>query len=157
MADLKKLKTTLVYARLGLVSLSAIAVPITSTAQELCGMDLFAGEPDAASLMATTLEFIDILEANGVVAFQGSEGSVPIGSVRSALLDGVGSATLLSCVVNAQAIQVSNGTSDQLVNCNAGGLPRTLLAGSAGSSSPSGQLFCTTEVATTSQYLGSEA
>ena len=59
MVDFSRLKTTLAYTRLGLVSLTAAIAPITSTAQELCGVDLFEGEPDADNLMNQTVEFLD--------------------------------------------------------------------------------------------------
>ena len=99
MADFDKLKTTLAYARLGLVSLTAAVAPITSTAQVLCGTDLFEGEPDAASLMNETVEFLNILANSGVVAFEGADGRVSVYAARRALQDGVGSASLLACIV----------------------------------------------------------
>ncbi len=215
MSDFRKLNTTLAYARLGLVSLTAAIAPITGTAQELCGADLFEGEPDADSLMAKTLEFLDLLEASGVVAFTGVEGKLSVASARQALLDGVASATLLTCVVNADSIEFSDGAENLVIACGGLGTPTivtapapaaddvaeldlgTLIEGSgdqdagdedaadeAGDQTdevaeaddaeaeaeeatevtaateaglPTGQLFCTTEIATIEQYLSSEA
>ncbi|MBF9031603.1 hypothetical protein HKCCE3408_14470 [Rhodobacterales bacterium HKCCE3408] len=157
MADFGRLRTTLAYARLGLVSLTAAIVPIAGTAQQLCGSDLFEGEPDADSLMAQTLEFLDILEIGGVVAFEGVEGRMSIGAARQALQDGVGSASLLACVVDAESIEFAGGEEGVIVGCDAGGAPSIL--GSSGSSPDptTGALFCTTEVATIAQYMGSQA
>lgn len=149
MADFRKLRTAFAYARLGLVSLSAVIAPIAGAAQELCGAELFEGEPDAAQLMNETIEFLDILESNGVIAFQGTEGRMSIDAARSALRDGVGSASLLTCVVNATAIEFSDPTKRSIVVCDSEGNPNTPLT--------TGQLFCTSEIATISQYLGSEA
>lgn len=213
MADFRKLSTTLAYARLGLVSLTAAVAPITGAAQELCGTDLFAGEPDEASLMGKMIEFLDILETNGVVAFDGSEGRVSVSAARQALQDGVGSATLLSCVVNSDTIEFTDGDQNLIIACNAQGTPTivtstpaenatdadTVAATADGADSPAGgngadaslisggtdtplrlevsedeaeaeaeadtaettqttgALFCSTEVATISQYLSSEA
>ena len=149
MADFSRLKTTLAYVRLGLVSVTAAIAPITGAAQELCGTDLFEGEPDAASLMNETLEFLDVLEDSGVIAFQGIEGRMSIDAARRALQDGVGSASLLTCVVDAVSIEFSDGAENHVIVCNAAGNPSTELT--------TGQLFCTSEIATVSQYLGSEA
>lgn len=152
MVDFSTLKSTLAYAQLGLISFAAATVPIVGVAQELCGSELFAGEPDAAGLMNQTLEMLDVLEANGVVAFQGVEGRMSIGAVRSALRDGVGSASLLACVLNAQSIEFAAGSSNHVVAC-----PKPFGGGGGGATGPSaGQLFCTNEVAAYSQYLGSE-
>lgn len=157
MADFKKLKTTLAYARLGLISLAAAVVPITSTAQELCGTDLFQGEPDAARLLSETVKFLDILETNGVLAFQGSEGRISIEAARKALEDGVGSASLLSCVVNSDSIEFGADGQKQIVGCDVLGTPTVVQPGSTDIVSRNGQLFCTREAVTISQYLGSEA
>ncbi|MEM9319061.1 MAG: hypothetical protein AAGA70_08640 [Pseudomonadota bacterium] len=163
------MKKTLAYARLGLVSLSATIVPITATAQELCGSDLFAGQPDAASLMDQTLEFIDILETSGVIAFQGNEGRLTTGAARQALQDGTGSASLLACVVSAEAIEFSGDGQEHIIRCSPTGVPSLLQLVSASTGtlarpervaapgSTAGHLFCTTEVAALSQYLGSQA
>ena len=158
MADFSRLKTTLGYARLGLVSLSAATVPITATAQEICGTELFEGEPDAADLMNRTVEFLDVLQSNGVVAFQGSEGRITIDAARRSLQEGVGSATLLACVVDAEAIQFGEGADSVVVGCGAlGSAPSIVQSDGSGAEAPSGQLFCTNEFAAISQYLGSEA
>ena len=157
MADFSKLKTMLAYSRLGLVSLTAAVTPITAVAQELCGTDLFAGEPDAASLMAQTGEFLSILESNGVVAFQGGEGRMTIESVRRSLEDGVGSATLLACVVNSEAIEFAVGATNVVVGCNPLGAPSLFQSNDSSTGASGGRLFCTTEVAAISPYLGSEA
>ncbi|MBF9035883.1 hypothetical protein HKCCE2091_16670 [Rhodobacterales bacterium HKCCE2091] len=157
MVDFRRVKTTLAYARLGLVSLTAAVMPITATAQELCGTDLFEGEPDAADLMAQTLEFLDLLETSGVVAFEGVEGRMSIGAARQALQDGVGSASLLACVVDAESIEFAVDGQDLIVGCDAGGMPSVLGSGGASPDPTTGALFCTTEVATVSQYLGSQA
>jgi len=149
MADLAKLKTTLAYARLGLVSLAAVAAPIASLAQELCGTELLEGEPDAARLMGETIEFLDILEANGVTGFRGVEGQVSIDAARRALRDGVGSASLLTCVVGATSIEFADTASNKVVVCDIAGNPNTALT--------TGRLFCTAEIATIARYLGSEA
>ncbi|MAQ82545.1 MAG: hypothetical protein CMH12_04860 [Maritimibacter sp.] len=216
MSDFRKLSTTLSYARLGLVSLTAAIAPITGAAQELCGADLFEGEPDADSLMAKTLEFLDLLEASGVVAFTGVEGKMSVTAAREALLDGVASATLLTCVVNADSIEFNDGSENLVIACGGLGTPTVIAApapaaddvaedapaeeetlvdlvdetadeqvdqaddelaadtGDAGGEDteaepvtevtaateaglPTGQLFCTTEIATIEQYLSSEA
>ena len=157
MVDFGKLRTTLAYARLGLVSLTATIAPITGTAQELCGTDLFEGEPDAASLMNQTVEFLDILKENGVVAFDGNEGRLPIDDARRALEDGVGSASLLSCVVNSESIEFADGTENRIIECDTAGAPSLFRSSGAGAAPSKGQLFCTSEVTAISQYLGSEA
>ncbi len=157
MVDFRKLKTTLAYARLGLVSLTAAIVPITGTAQELCGIELFEGEPDAAGLMNLTLEFLDILEINGVVAFQGSEGRVSVNAARQSLHDGVGSATLLACVVYSESIEFAVGSRNQIIGCDIDGVPSLFQKGGRSTGPTTGRLFCTNEVASISQYLGSEA
>lgn len=149
MSDFRKLKTTLAYARLGLVSLTTVVAPITGAAQELCGTELLEGEPDAGRLMDETIEFLDILERNGVIAFQGVEGRISVDAARRALRDGVGSASLLTCVVNAVSIEFSDTASNKIVVCDTDGNANTPLT--------TGQLFCTSEIATISQYLGSEA
>lgn len=148
MADFSNLKTTLAYVRLGLVSLSAAVAPITGAAQELCATDMLASEPDAASLMNNTLAFLDTLEEGGVVAFEGSEGRMSVGAVRRALLNGDGSASLLTCVVNASAMEFSDGATSRIVACDFAGNPNTELT--------TGQLFCSREATTIAQYLGSE-
>ena len=157
MADFVKLKTTLAYARLGLVSLTAATVPITAAAQELCGTELFEGLPDADSLMNRTIEFLNILENNGVVAFQGSEGRISIDAVRRSLQDGVGSATLLACVVDSVSIEFAVGADNVVVGCGTLGAPPFLQSGGSNSGSTAGRLFCKSEVAAISQYLSSEA
>lgn len=149
MADFSRLKTTFAYARLGLVSITAAVAPITGIAKELCGTDLFEGEPDAAGLMNETIAFLDILASNGVIAFEGSEGRIAVDAARRALQDGVGSASLLTCVVNAVSIEFADGAENRIVVCNSARNPDTQLT--------TGQLFCTSEVATIAQYLGSEA
>jgi len=153
MVDFSKLKTTLAYARLGLVSLTATIAPITGTAQELCGTELFEGEPDAMNL---TLEFLGILESNGVVAFQGSEGRISIDAARRSLPDGVGSAILLACVVDSISIEFAVGARNRIIGCNTEGAPSLFRAGGPSTGSTTGQLFCSREVAAISQYLGSE-
>lgn len=155
MGDFARLKTTLAYARLGLVSLTAAVAPITGAAQELCGPDLFAGEPDADRLMNRTMQFLNVLEANGVVAFQGIEGRMSVDDARRALQDGVGSANLLGCVVNATSIEFAGSAGNQVVACGSGG--QTSLLEPGGGVPSAGQLFCTAEVTRISQYLGSEA
>lgn len=155
MADFDGLKRTLAYARLGLVSLAAVVAPITGAAQELCGPDLFAGEPDADRLMNRTLELLNVLEANGVVAFEGVEGRMSIDSARQALQDGVGSASLLGCVVNATSIEFAGDQGNRVVACGSVGGPSVVQSG--GGVLTAGQLFCTAEVSRISQYLGSEA
>ncbi len=157
MADLRRLRTTLAYARLGLVSLTAAIAPITSTAQELCGTDLFEGEPDAARLMSQTIAFLNILEENGVVAFEGTEGRMSIGAARRALRDGVGSASLLACVVNSDSIEFTGSAQNQIIACSTAAGPTLFQSGGQSTAPATGQLFCTSEVATISQYLGSEA
>jgi len=157
MADFGKLKTTLAYARLGLVSLTAATVPIAVTAQELCGIEMFEGESDSADLMNKTSEFLGILENNGVVAFQGAEGRMSIDAARRSLQDGVGSATLLACVVDSMAIEFADGAGSVVVECGSLGAPSLLQSGGSTSGTTSGRLFCTSEVAAISQYLGSEA
>ncbi|MDJ0858649.1 MAG: hypothetical protein QNJ03_06200 [Dinoroseobacter sp.] len=159
MADFDKLKTTLAYARLGLVSLTAAVAPITSTAQVLCGTDLFEGEPDAASLMNETVEFLNILANSGVVAFEGADGRVSVDAARRALQDGVGSASLLACIVNSDSIEFAGGPQNQVIGCGVGGQPSLVQPAVARANiAPStGQLFCTAEVATVSQYIGSES
>ena len=156
MADFKKLKTTLAYARLGLISLSATVVPINAVAQELCGTDVFEGQPDEAFLMAQTMEFFDILEGNGIVSFEGAEGRMSIESARQALQDGVGSAILLSCVLSSSSIEFTGNSENVIVACNSSGLP-TPFRFQRREGSNSGQLFCRTEFAAYSRYLGSEA
>ena len=155
MSDFGRVRTTLAYARLGLVSLAAAVAPITGAAQELCGPDLFAGEPDADRLMNRTMQFLNVLQANGVVAFQGAEGRMSVDDARRALQDGVGSASLLGCVVNATSIEFAGSAGNQVVACGAGGQTSLLAPGNGVSSA--GQLFCTAEVSRISQYLGSEA
>ena len=157
MSDFNKLSTTLAYARLGLISLSAAIVPITATAQELCGTDLFEGEPDAASLLNETLGFLDVLESNGIVAFDGKEGRMSIGAARQALSEGVGSASLLACVVNSSTIEFALGAQNQIIGCDTAGAPSLFQSGGSNSSLTGGQLFCTTEIVTISRFLGSEA
>ena len=157
MSDFNRLKTTLAYARLGLISLSAAVVPITATAQELCGVDLFEGEPDAADLLNETLDFLDVLENNGVVAFDGNEGRLSIGAARQALSEGVGSASLLACVVNSSSIEFALGAENQIIGCDGAGAPSLFQSGGSNSSVSGGQLFCTTEIVTISRFLGSEA
>ncbi|WP_425091508.1 hypothetical protein [Tropicimonas sp. S265A] len=157
MVAFQRLKTTLAYARLGLISLTATIAPITGTAQELCGTDLFEGEPDADILMNLTVEFLDVLESNGVVAFQGSDGRVSIDAARQALQDGVGSANLLACVVNSDAIEFAGGAQNQVIGCGTGGQPSLLQAGSPRIGTATGQLFCTQEVVARSQFFGSES
>lgn len=160
MVDFSKLKTTLAYARLGLVSLTATIAPITGTAQllqELCGTELFEGLPDADFLMNRTVEFLDVLENNGVVAFQGSEGRISIDAARRSLQDGVGSAILLACVVDSISIEFAVGARNRIIGCNTEGAPSLFGAGGPSTGSTTGQLFCTREVAAISQYLGSEA
>lgn len=127
MADFKRLGTTLAYVRLGLVSFTAMVLPITAVAQELCATDLFAGEPDEARLIEATFEFFDILETNGVVAFEGSEGRLSVGGARRALEDGVASASMLSCVVNADTIEFASGTENRVIACDAAGNPSPAL------------------------------
>lgn len=157
MTDFNRLKTTLAYARLGLISLSAAIVPITATAQELCGVDLFEGEPDADNLLRETLNFLDVLENNGVVAFDGQEGRMSIGSARQALSEGVGSASLLACVVNSSSIEFALGNQNQVIGCDTGGAPSLFQSGGSNPAVTGGQLFCTTEIVTISRFLGSEA
>jgi len=157
MSDFNRLSTTLAYARLGLISLSAAIVPITATAQELCGTDLFEGEPDAASLLNETLNFLDVLESNGIVAFDGKEGRMSIGAARQALSEGVGSANLLACVVNSSTIEFALGAQNQIIGCDTAGAPSLFQSGGSNSSPTGGQLFCTTEIVTISRFLGSEA
>ncbi len=157
MVDFSKLKTTLAYARLGLVSLAATIAPITGTAQELCGTELFEGLPDADFLMNRTVEFLDILENNGVVAFQGSEGRISIDAARRSLQDGVGSVILLTCVVDSNSIEFAVGARNQIIGCNTEGAPSLFRAGGPSTGSTTGRLFCTREVAAISQYLGSES
>lgn len=184
MVRFKSLKTKLAYARLGLLSLGAVVAPITSTAQELCGSDLFIGEPDAAELMDQTLLFLDVLESEGVTAFVGREGRIGIMDARQALQDGIGSASLLACVVDAEGIEFEGEEGAVVISCNATGAaslapqlsattgslerPQTLairsIADTLGSPASaldfgrsSGALFCTTEVAAFAQYMGSQA
>jgi hypothetical protein len=157
MADFVKLKTTLAYARLGLVSLTAATVPITGAAQELCGTAFFEGVPDAADLMNKTVELLNILENSGVVAFQGSEGRISIDAARRSLQDGVGSATLLACVVDSESIEFAVGAGNVVVGCGTLGAPPFLQSGGSNSGSTAGRLFCRSEDAAISQYLGSEA
>jgi hypothetical protein len=157
MVDFSKLKTTLAYARLGLVSLTATIAPITGTAQELqeyCGTELFEGEPDAMNL---TVELLGILESNGVVAFQGSEGRISIDAARRSLQDGVGSAILLACVVDSNSIEFAVGARNRIIGCNTEGAPSLFRAGGPSTGSTTGRLFCTREVVAFSRYLGSEA
>lgn len=177
MEKFKRVRNTLVYARLGLVSLGAAIAPISLAAQELCASDLFAGEPDEAELMAETLEFIDILENGGVTAFHGKEGRLTIQDARQAIQDGVGSAFLLSCVVDAEGIEFSEAEEDVVVSCDSVGMASVFQAVNRTSGPPqrpwsaadrtdtgistfgpsAGKLFCTTEVAAFAPYLGSQA
>lgn len=157
MSKLKQLNTTLKYARLGLISLTAVIVPITSVAQELCSNELFEGEADSAALMSQTVEFLDTLKANGVTAFEGSEGRLSIDKAREALQDGVGSVKLLSCVVNSDSIEFSDGDGSQVVACDSAGGSVPAASARTNSSHSPGQLFCTAEVAAVSKYVGSEA
>ena len=157
MVDFSRLKTTLAYTRLGLVSLTAAIVPITSTAQELCGVDLFEGEPDADNLMNQTVEFLDILKTSGVVAFQGSEGRMTVDNAREALQDGVGSASLLACVVNSESVEFVEEEKVRVIACGASGQPSLFQATNIDTSPTVGQLFCTQEIASISKYLGSES
>lgn len=123
MTKLDTLRKTFAYARLGLVSLAATVAPMTAIAQDLCGADLFAGEPDADSLMAQATDFIDLLASNGVIAFQGREGRVAIQEARAALQDGVGSARLLVCVVEAETIEFNTDGETTVVACDDNGTP----------------------------------
>ncbi|MDJ1007889.1 MAG: hypothetical protein QNJ13_08700 [Paracoccaceae bacterium] len=151
------MKTTLAYARLGLVSLAAAVAPITGAAQELCGTDLFEGEPDAAVLMDRTIEYLDILKENGVVAFQGDEGRMSVDAARKALEDGVGSASLLACVVNSNSIEFAGEAGSQIIGCDPISGPMFFQSGGTSPGPTTGKLFCTQEVVTMAQYLGSEA
>lgn len=158
MVDFSKLRTTLAYTRLGLVSLTAAVAPITATAQELCGTDLFEGEPDAAELMNQTVEFLDILKTNGVVAFEGFEGRMTVDSARQAIQDGVGSASLLACVVNSESIEFIEDEEVRVIACGSAGAPSLFKSSNIETpATTGGQLFCTQEVAAISKYLGSEA
>lgn len=157
MANFKRLKTTLAYARLGLVSLSAAIAPITATAQELCGTDLFEGEPDAQDLLNETLNFLDVLENNGIVAFEGSEGRISVSAARQSLNEGVGSASLLACVVNSAAIEFAIGAQNQVIGCDTAGAPSLFQSGSPNPTPSGGQLFCSSEIVTISKFLGSES
>lgn len=185
MVRFQSLKTTLTYARLGLVSLSAVIVPITATAQELCGLDLFAGEPDAVELMNQTIVFLDILETEGVSAFLGREGRISITDARQALQDGIGSASLLACVIDAEAIEftgeLAGGENGVVVSCNSFGAASVFTPHSAetgpserpepaafsatpvalgpviASGRSNASLFCTTEVAAFAAFMGSQA
>lgn len=175
MVDFRDLKTTLAYVRLGLVSMTAAILPVTATAQELCGIDLFAGEPDAAGLMNEMNTFFDILEGGGIVAFDGLEGRVTIEGARQALQEGVGSAQLLSCVIEAEAFVFETDGKDHIVSCGPEGSASLVQPVRADLGPPSrpwpvvgpvetasigrsqGSLFCTPEVAAFAQYLGSQA
>lgn len=157
MANFSKLKTALAYARLGLISLSAVISPITVTAQELCGTALLEGEPDAEELLNETLNFLDILKSNGIVAFEGSEGRVTIEAASQALREGVGSASLLACVVNSESIEFAIGAENQVIGCDTVGAPSLFQAGSPSPAPTGGQLFCTGEIVTISKFLGSES
>ena len=149
--DYGKIKSTIFYARLGLMSLTAAIVPITSIAQDICGTSLFESEPDAANLMNQAIELLDVLEDNGVVAFQGIGVPMSIVAVRGAMRDGVSSATLLACVVNAESIEFSVDGTNRVVYC-----PPPFGGSSSAADSMAGQLFCTNEVAALSKFLGSE-
>lgn len=157
MANFNRLKTTLAYARLGLVSLSAVIAPITATAQELCGTDLFEGEPDAQELLQETLDFLDVLENNGIVAFQGSEGRVSISAARQSLNEGVGSVSLLACVVNSASIEFAMGAQNQVIGCDTAGAPSLFQTANVNPMPSAGKLFCTGEMVAISKFLGSES
>lgn len=175
MVNFGRVKTTLAYMRLGLVSMTAAVAPIASTAQELCGLDLFVGESDAESLMDQTLAFLDILEGGGIIAFDGREGRITIDHAREALRSGTGSASLLSCVVEAEALIIEAGGRDHIVSCGAEGaaaLVQPIRANLAPPTRPwpvvgpvqtaalgrsQGSLFCTPEIASVAQFLGSQA
>lgn len=175
MSDFRRLAATLAYARLGLVSLTAAIAPIAGAAQELCGVDLFEGEPDADILMERTMAFLDILEEGGIVAFDGQEGRVTLDGAREALREGVGSASLLACVVDAEAIVVDAEGDGHIIRCGTEGaaaLVSPLRADIAPPSRPwpvvgavetaalgqqTGALFCTPEIASFAQYMGSQA
>lgn len=154
MVNFVKLKASLRYARLGLISLSAIVAPVTVVAQELCALEMLEDEPDADALLANVVEFLDVLETNGVVAFEGQEGRVSIDSARRSLQDGIGSVSLLSCVVMAESIEFSGAGGNTVIAC--GGGASSLFPAESSSRLGSASLFCASETASFTEYLSSE-
>ena len=107
--------------------------------------------------MSDTLDFLNILETNGVVAFEGSEGRMSVDLARQALQEGVGSARLLACVVNSASIEFAFGSERQVIHCDSSSLPAVFQTEGPSPTKTAAQLFCSSEVATISKFLGSES